>query len=201
VLFRSGGTGLGLPISRQLIQQMGGDIHLVSRKNEGVLFWFVLPLLLPEDSEGAGGGVIESSVRSHCAESYSGHILLADDDFINTTLAVSLLEQAGFTVRAVSNGQAAVDALIVEDFDCVLMDVQMPEMDGHEATKVIRMLEKERGGHVPIIAMTACVMQDDLEQCMEVGMDAYMAKPINRAELLGLLKKIISGEDDGASVS
>jgi CheY-like chemotaxis protein len=196
-----GGTGLGLPISRQLVKQMGGDIHLVSRKGEGVLFWFVLPLLLPEYLEGAGDGVAESSVQSECAESCSGHILLADDDFINTTLAVSLLEQAGFTVRAVGNGKAAVGALIAEDFDCVLMDVQMPEMDGHEATKVIRMREKELGGHVPIIAMTACVMQDDRDQCMDAGMDAYMAKPINRAELLGLLKKIISGKDAGASVS
>lgn len=189
-----GGTGLGLPISRQIVQQMGGDIHLVSRKEEGVLFWFILPFFLPEFSGREEREASEESKQSHLAESYSGHILLADDDSINTTLAVSLLEQAGFTVKTVVNGQAAVDAVFEEEFDCVLMDIQMPEMDGHVATKVIRKREEELGGHVPIIAMTACVMQDDREQCIYAGMDAYIAKPINRGELFQLLKKMLSRE-------
>jgi CheY-like chemotaxis protein len=177
---------------------MGGNIHLVSRKGEGVLFWFILPFPLLELSEGDELGVLEKAAPDHFEESYSGHILLADDDFINTTLAVSLLEQVGFTVKAVGNGQAAVDAWMHEDFDCILMDIQMPEMDGHEATKEIRKREEEQGGHVPIIAMTACVMQDDREQCIHSGMDAYIAKPINRVELFLLLKKMISGKDNSS---
>ena len=191
---RYGGTGLGLPISRRIVQQMGGDIHLVSNKGEGAMFWFILPFSL---SDSSGKAVQCDSVMAEAddyAQSCSGHILLAEDDFINMTLAVSLLEHAGFTVKTVGNGQAAVDAWMQEDVDCILMDIQMPELDGHEATKMIRKREEELGGHVPIIAMTACVMQDDREQCIKAGMDAYMAKPIDRVELYMLLRKLITGQ-------
>ena len=116
---------------------------------------------------------------------------MAEDDFINTTLAVSLLEQAGFTIKTVSDGQAAVDAWKQENFDCILMDIQMPVMDGHEAAVQIREMEKERGGRVPIIAMTACGIQDDQKKFIQAGMDAYISKPINRVELFQLMKKYI----------
>lgn len=192
---RYGGTGLGLPISRRIVQQMGGDIHLESKEGEGARFWFILPFSSSELSAEKVQGSAVSSESGDYAQNLSGHILLAEDDFINMTLAVSLLEHAGFTVKTVSNGQAAVEAWGVEDFDCILMDIQMPELDGHEATKVIRKMEEERGGHVPIVAMTACAMQDDREQCMRAGMDAYMVKPINRVELYMLLRKLIAGKN------
>ncbi len=191
-----GGTGLGLAISRKIVQRMGGDIHLVSEKGKGVLFWFILSFSMPELSKGDEHIIVEKPTPDYFVESYSGHILLADDDFINTTLAVSLLEQVGYTVRAVGNGRAAVDAWKHENFDCILMDIQMPEMDGHEAAQMIRKREEEQGGHVPIIAMTACAMQDDKEQCIKSGMDAYIAKPINRVELFLLLKKMISSKQN-----
>jgi len=191
---RYGGTGLGLPISRRIVQQMGGDIHLVSNKGEGAMFWFVIPFSVPDLS---GKATLSDSVKvepDDYAQCCSGHILLAEDDFINMTLAVSLLEHAGYSVKTVGNGQAAVDAWLQEDVDCILMDIQMPELDGHEATKVIRKKEEERGGHVPIVAMTACAMQDDRERCINAGMDAYLAKPINRVELYMLLRKLITGK-------
>ncbi|MCL7488132.1 MAG: ATP-binding protein [Desulfobulbaceae bacterium] len=186
-----GGTGLGLPISRQIVRQMGGNIHLVSKKGEGATFWFVLPFSTPEISQVVDDAVPGRIAADHFAESFSGHILLADDDFINTTLAVSLLEQVGFTVKSVNNGRAAVDAWVQDNFDCILMDIQMPQMDGYEAARMIRGHEKQQGGHVPIIAMTACVMQDDREKCIKAGMDAYISKPINRVELFMLLRKTL----------
>jgi len=186
-----GGTGLGLPISRRIVQQMGGNIHLISKKGEGATFWFILPFSIPETAEEGKDNVPEQAAADYFAESFTGHILLADDDFINTTLAVSLLEQVGFVVKSVGNGRAAVDAWMQDDFDCILMDIQMPEMDGYEAARLIREQEEHRGGHVPIIAMTACVMQEDREQCIKAGMDAYISKPINRVELFMLLRKTI----------
>jgi PAS domain S-box-containing protein len=187
-----GGTGLGLPISRQIVRQMGGNIHLMSKKGEGATFWFVLPFSTPEIAQAVDDTVAGRVAADHFAESFSGHILLADDDFINTTLAVSLLEQVGFTVKSVDNGRAAVDAWMQDHFDCILMDIQMPQMDGYEAARMMREQEKRQGGHVPIIAMTACVMQDDREKCIKAGMDAYISKPINRVELFMLLRKTLS---------
>ena len=192
---RYGGTGLGLPISRRIVQQLGGNIHLVSKKGEGARFWFILPFLTPkilasESQETQTKEDTEQLFTTTC----SGYILLAEDDFINTTLAVSLLEQVGYKVKTVSNGKAVLDAWLQEDFDCILMDIQMPEMDGHEATKEIRKIEREQGGHVPIIAMTACVTKADQEEYLRAGMDAFLAKPINRVELYTLLKKFCGPE-------
>jgi len=196
---RYGGTGLGLPISRRIVQQMGGDIHLDSKKGSGSRFWFILPFVLPENIQD------EYAVPAReepTTKRFAGHVLIAEDDFINTTLAVSLLEQAGFSVKTVADGRAAVDAWMQEDFDCILMDVQMPEMDGHDATRIIRQKETERGGHVPIIAMTACVMPDDREKCICAGMDAYLAKPIESGQLYALLDTFVGskkGTTDRAS--
>jgi len=195
---RYGGTGLGLPISRRIVQQMGGDIHLESSPGQGARFWFILPFSVPKtESEDEYEPMTGSDGEEDSPERLAGHILLAEDDFINTTLAVSVLEQAGFTVRTVKTGKAAVEAWMQEDFDSILMDIQMPEMDGHDAAREIRNREKEQGGHVPIIAMTACVMKNDKDKCIEAGMDAYIAKPINRLELFGLLQKFINSPHGG----
>jgi PAS domain S-box-containing protein len=111
-------------------------------------------------------------------------ILLAEDNPVNQTLAVRLLRKYGHDAEVVSNGREALDRLKKESFDLVLMDVQMPEMDGYEATAAIREMEKATGGHIPILAMTAHVMKGDEERCLEAGMDGYVAKPIKVDELL-----------------
>ncbi|GAB4335160.1 MAG: hypothetical protein Kow0089_04750 [Desulfobulbaceae bacterium] len=191
---RFGGTGLGLAISRRIVQQMGGDIHLESGKEKGTTFWFIVPFLPGEPAETEFvPSAVESGTESRediGLERCSGNILLAEDDFINTTLAVSLLEQFGYTVKTVSSGEEAVDAWAQGDFDCILMDVQMPGMDGLTATTEIREREREReqGERIPIIAMTACAMEEDREECLAAGMDDYLAKPINRMELYALLR-------------
>lgn len=117
-------------------------------------------------------------------------ILLVEDDPINQMLAMALLEDQGYSVRAASNGREAVD-VIEEGFDVVLMDVQMPEMDGLEATRRIREREKGTGRHVPIVAMTAHAMRQDQERCLEAGMDDYVSKPINAEALYATLERLV----------
>jgi PAS domain S-box-containing protein len=117
-------------------------------------------------------------------------LLLAEDNAVNQKLAIRLLEKRGYQVVAANNGREALEALERESFDAVLMDVQMPEMDGFEATAAIRSREAERGIHVPVIAMTAHAMKGDRERCMQAGMDGYVAKPLRIEELLAVLNQV-----------
>ena len=123
-------------------------------------------------------------------------ILLAEDSLVNQKLAVGLLERWGHQVRVANNGQEALAALEVENFDLVLMDVQMPELDGLEATRMIRAREQRSGEHVPIVAMTAHAMRGDREDCLSAGMDGYVAKPVRMQELYDVLESLF-GEDRG----
>ena len=127
-------------------------------------------------------------------------ILVAEDNVINQRYAVSLLEAEGHRVEVVGNGQEAVAALEREPFHAVLMDVQMPVMDGFEATSAIRARERFTGRRTPIIAMTAHAMSGDRDKCMAAGMDAYVAKPIRRAELLNAILSFAGNEKFGPPV-
>jgi two-component system sensor histidine kinase/response regulator len=117
-------------------------------------------------------------------------ILVAEDNLVNQTLARRLLEKRGHTVVLAGTGRAALEAVEKQTFDLVLMDVQMPEMDGLEATAAIRQREKSSGKHLPIIAMTANAMIGDKEQCLQAGMDGYVAKPLSVKELLGVIEAL-----------
>ena len=117
-------------------------------------------------------------------------LLVTEDNLVNQKLAQGLLEKRGHEVVMAANGREAVDTLQYGNFDVVLMDVQMPEMDGFEATKFIRAREKETGGHVPIIAMTAHAMKGDRERCLKLGMDAYISKPLHPAELFEVVETL-----------
>jgi CheY-like chemotaxis protein len=120
-------------------------------------------------------------------------ILLAEDGLVNQKVAVNLLEQRGHKVTIANNGQEAIAALANESFDVVLMDVQMPAMDGLEATGIIREKEKESGAHIPIIAMTAHAMKGDRERCLEAGMDGYIPKPIRAKDLYETVEITVAG--------
>jgi CheY-like chemotaxis protein len=117
------------------------------------------------------------------------HILLAEDNRVNQKVASSMLEKAGHRVVVADNGAEAVAKWRQGDFDLILMDVQMPDVDGFEAARRIRLEEQTSGGHVPIIAVTAHAMAGDRDRCLEVGMDDYLTKPIRREELLDLLER------------
>jgi CheY-like chemotaxis protein len=121
-------------------------------------------------------------------------ILVAEDNAVNQVLAVRLLEKRGHSVRVAANGKLALECLQQEEFDVVLMDVQMPEMGGYEATEAIREKEKHTGAHIPIIAMTANAMKGDEEECLRHGMDAYVSKPLNLAALFDAIGRSCPGQ-------
>jgi two-component system, sensor histidine kinase and response regulator len=125
---------------------------------------------------------------------HRARILLADDNAVNQTLAVRVLEKRGYSVKVAGDGRAAVDAFEREQFDVVLMDIQMPGMDGFEATAAIRKREQLTGEHVPIIAMTAHALKGDQERCLSAGMDDYVSKPIRTSELVSKIETALANK-------
>lgn len=118
-------------------------------------------------------------------------ILLAEDSYVNQRLVVALMEKHGHDVTVAENGKAAIEALVKSQFDLVLMDVEMPEMNGLEATAVIRSKETQTGAHVPIVAMTAHAMKGDRERCLAAGMDDYVSKPINADQVFDKISQVL----------
>jgi CheY-like chemotaxis protein len=187
-----GGSGLGLAISRQLVTLMGGEIQMRSEIGVGTECCFSLPLPKAADRPTQKDRRTSTiAIGSNSAVGGSAGInpllvLVAEDNKINQRLAKVVLENAGHKVVIVANGSEAVAACANQRFDVVLMDVQMPVMDGLEASSAIRKAEND-GNHIPIIALTANAMSGDRELCLASGMDDYLTKPIN---LNALMKKL-----------
>jgi len=189
---RFGGTGLGLSICARLVELMGGEIGVSSREGEGSTFWFTLPLTADTIEEGFKQSLTPTHNVNALVSTTSFHprILVVEDNGVNQRVALRTLENMGCLVELASDGAKAVEMVKVQSYDLIFMDCQMPIMDGYEATGEIR--RRESGGkHVPIVAMTASSMQGDREQCLEAGMDDYVSKPINRAEVLAALQRHI----------
>ncbi|CAN7470464.1 ATP-binding protein [Phenylobacterium sp. LjRoot219] len=180
-----GGTGLGLAICASIVHTMGGHLDLNSRPGAGSEFAFVLPLARVEEaSVGAPAGVDEAAPPAL-------RILVAEDNPNNQLVLCALLEPFGVELTVVGDGQAAVDVCAVGGFDVVLMDAQMPRLNGVEATAAIRRMERERGlPRLPIIALTANVMTHQVAEYLQAGMDSYVAKPIQLSELIAALSAV-----------
>jgi signal transduction histidine kinase/CheY-like chemotaxis protein len=181
-----GGTGLGLAISARLVEIMGGRLQVESEEGCGSTFHFTCPFGLSD----AAGGEDEASPACTSAETAALSILITEDNVANQMLVTALLRKRGHGVTLANNGREALSRLEGQPFDLILMDIQMPEMDGFQATAEIRRRERRTGEHVPIAAMTAHAMTGDRERCLEAGMDEYISKPISVIELLALIARV-----------
>jgi signal transduction histidine kinase/FixJ family two-component response regulator len=189
-----GGNGLGLAIAKELVELMGGSIGAESEPGRGSRFWFELEL--PQ----AVGSIVQPprkrvvQLSERRADPDAALVLVVEDSPVNRLVAVHVLERCGFRAHVVNDGREALQALSSQSYDAVLMDCQMPDIDGYEATKELR--RRENGGrHTPVIAMTAHAMTGDRERCLAAGMDDYITKPVRSQTLAEVLRRwIVAGD-------
>ena len=182
-----GGTGLGLAIVSQLVEMMGGELGVQSKEGEGATFWFTLPLEVSRL-------VVKHTDHSEPKDKpdlLQGKVLLVEDNTVNQMVASKMLEKIGLTSMVANHGKEALDILQNESFDAVLMDCQMPEMDGFDATRQLRLRHTKSINEtaIPVIAMTANVMDGDKQRCLDAGMDDYLGKPVKMDELEDVLRR------------
>ncbi|MCL2067282.1 MAG: ATP-binding protein [Treponema sp.] len=197
-----GGTGLGLVICKSIVEMMDGRIWIESELGKGSKFIFTVKLERSEGTHNGTPGAENNSLGAEAKDNYRGHyILLAEDLEINREIVLALLEPTELEVDCAENGLEAVRLFreAPHKYDLIFMDVQMPEMDGFEATRRIREIEKElpdKPGQIPIIAMTANAFREDVEKCLEAGMNDHVGKPINLDEVHEKLRIFLADGKD-----
>ena len=195
---RFGGTGLGLAISMQLVEMMGGQICVESETGQGSVFSFTLRLKASNESEFSTSartlqkGVFKPKDKPSAVGLLRGRVLLAEDNAVNQAVAVGMLAAMDVDVVVAKDGNETLERFLCESFDAVLMDCQMPELDGYQATQAIRRLESESGEKpIPIIAVTANALSGDREKCLSAGMNSYLSKPFTGEQLYQALSKYL----------
>jgi CheY-like chemotaxis protein/HPt (histidine-containing phosphotransfer) domain-containing protein len=191
-----GGTGLGLTISRELIEAMGGGIEVESTPAVGTVFRFWLPLPAAPEAAAPSAGSAIAVAEASVAPGIGGRILVVDDNRVNQQLASAMLKRLGHAHECADDGAEALRRLASADFSLVLMDMEMPVMDGVTATLRIRAGATEGGNthssrQVPIIAMTANALREDRERCLAAGMNGFISKPISLAALQNELRRVL----------
>lgn len=195
-----GGTGLGTTISKQIVELMGGQIWAESEKDKGSIFHFIINIDACDDDAVEDIDLFKEAEKSRQKVNRKFKILLAEDTDTNAILVKTRLERQGHHITHARNGREAVDAFKKNVFDIVLMDIHMPEMDGLEATAVIRSTKMDTKGHIPIIALTASVMGAEIKRFIAAGMDSVVAKPIDFKKLDKVMGKLVL-EDKGVKNS
>jgi len=189
-----GGTGLGLAITQRLVELMGGQITVSSVVERGSSFTIILPL----ETAAAPSRPTVSAAGEAPRPQRGARILVAEDNPVNQKLITAILEDEGYALALVANGQEAIRALLEDRYDLVLMDVQMPIMDGWQATREIRALAGP-AGQVPIVALTAHVLPQDVARCTAAGMQGHVAKPILRDDLIAAIEAAVREKSHAAA--
>jgi CheY-like chemotaxis protein/nitrogen-specific signal transduction histidine kinase len=178
---RFGGTGLGLNIARNLVEEMGGQIWVNSIEHKGSQFFFTLSLRVSAEQP------INKKAVQHRRTQFTGNVLVAEDNEINQVVAQQILHSYGLKVDLASDGQQCIDALKHAHYDLVFMDLHMPNIDGFEACSIIR----QTNPNIPIVALTAAVLKDEVQKALDAGMNSHLAKPLEHVQLKNVLNRYL----------